>query len=49
MIFYNKNVQKYSTHPVFRSVETKTKTPERGGCILNIITEQESYQKNKHD
>lgn len=46
--FCFKNVQKYSSHPVFGSVETITKTPERGACVLHIITQQQNKPKNKH-
>lgn len=41
MIFFFLNVQKYSTHQIFRSMENITRTPERGACILHIITEEE--------
>lgn len=44
MIIFLKNVPKYFTHLIFRSAETKTRTLEKGACILNIITEHESDQ-----
>lgn len=47
MIYFFLNVPKYSTHLIFRSAETKTMTPEKGACILNIITEQEKDQIQK--